>query len=41
MRTIIMLVAIYLIAKFVFGIDLVQMFTGGGGPLQPPASGAK
>jgi uncharacterized protein len=35
-KTIIILVAIYLIAKFVFGIDLVQVLTGGGGPLQPP-----
>lgn len=35
MQTIILLVAVYLIAKFVFGIDLIQMITGGG-QLQPP-----
>jgi predicted metalloprotease len=35
-KTILILVAIYLIAKFVFGVDLLQVLTGGGGPLQPP-----
>lgn len=35
LQTIILLVAIYLIAKFVFGIDLLQMITGGG-QMQPP-----
>ena len=35
LQTIILLVAVYLIAKFVFGIDLIQVITGGG-QLQPP-----
>ncbi|WP_119388903.1 KPN_02809 family neutral zinc metallopeptidase [Taklimakanibacter lacteus] len=35
LQTIILLVAVYLIAKFVFGVDLIQVITGGGG-LQPP-----
>jgi uncharacterized protein len=35
LRTIILLVAIYLIAKFVFGVDLIQVITGDG-QLQPP-----
>ncbi|MGE3832942.1 MAG: neutral zinc metallopeptidase [Parvibaculaceae bacterium] len=35
-KMIIILVAIYLIAKFVFGIDLLKVLTEGGGPLQPP-----
>jgi hypothetical protein len=35
LQTIILLVAVYLIAKFVFGIDLLQMITGNG-QLQPP-----
>jgi len=35
LQTIILLVAVYLIAKFVFGIDLIQMITGNG-QLQPP-----
>jgi uncharacterized protein len=35
MQTIILLVAVYLIAKFVFGIDLIQVITGNG-QLQPP-----
>ena len=34
-QTIILLVAVYLIAKFVFGVDLIQMITGGD-QLQPP-----
>ncbi|HTN98109.1 MAG TPA: neutral zinc metallopeptidase [Nordella sp.] len=36
LRTIILLVAVYLIAKFIFGVDLLQMITGGDGQLQPP-----
>src|SRR6478752_907313 len=35
LQTIILLVAVYLIAKFVFGVDLIQMMTGGD-QLQPP-----
>jgi predicted metalloprotease len=35
-KTIILLIAIYLIAKFVFGIDLIKVLTEGGGQLQPP-----
>lgn len=35
LQTIILLVAVYLIAKFVFGVDLIQMITGGG-QVQPP-----
>jgi uncharacterized protein len=35
LQTIILLVAIYLIAKFVFGVDLIQVITGNG-QLQPP-----
>lgn len=35
LQTIILLVAVYLIAKFVFGIDLLQMITGDG-QVQPP-----
>jgi predicted metalloprotease len=35
LQTIILLVAIYLIAKFVFGVDLIQVITGEG-QLQPP-----
>jgi len=35
LQTVILLVAIYLIAKFVFGVDLIQMITGGD-QLQPP-----
>ena len=35
LQTIILLVAVYLIAKFVFGVDLIQMITGNG-QLQPP-----
>ncbi len=35
LQTIILLVAIYLIAKFVFGVDLIQMINGNG-QLQPP-----
>lgn len=35
LRTIILLVAVYLIAKFVFGVDLLQMFTGQD-QIQPP-----
>jgi predicted metalloprotease len=35
LRTIILLVAVYLIAKFVFGVDLIQVITGDG-QLQPP-----
>ena len=35
LQTIILLVAVYLIAKFVFGVDLIQMITGGD-QLQPP-----
>jgi hypothetical protein len=35
LQTIILLVAVYLIAKFVFGIDLIQMISGGD-QLQPP-----
>lgn len=36
LQTIILLVAVYLIAKFVFGVDLLQMITGGDGQVQPP-----
>ena len=35
-QTIILLVVIYLIAKFVFGVDLIQVLTGEG-QLQPPS----
>src|SRR5687768_17358129 len=35
LQTIILLVAVYLIAKFVFGVDLIQVITGDG-QLQPP-----
>jgi predicted metalloprotease len=35
LQTIILLVAVYLIAKFVFGVDLLQMITGDG-QVQPP-----
>lgn len=35
LQTIILLVAVYLIAKFVFGVDLLQMFTGND-QVQPP-----
>ncbi len=35
LQTIILLVAIYLIAKFVFGVDLIQVISGDG-QLQPP-----
>jgi uncharacterized protein len=35
LQTIILLVAVYLIAKFVFGVDLIQLITGEG-QLQPP-----
>jgi predicted metalloprotease len=35
LQTIILLVAVYLIAKFVFGVDLIQVITGNG-QLQPP-----
>jgi predicted metalloprotease len=35
LRTIILLIAVYLIAKFVFGVDLIEMMTGGD-QLQPP-----
>ncbi|MGE0008936.1 MAG: neutral zinc metallopeptidase [Parvibaculaceae bacterium] len=34
LQTIILLVAVYLIAKFVFGVDLIQMITGD--QMQPP-----
>lgn len=36
LQTIILLVAVYLIAKFVFGVDLLQMITGGDSQVQPP-----
>ncbi|MGE3874586.1 MAG: neutral zinc metallopeptidase, partial [Parvibaculaceae bacterium] len=35
LQTIILLVAVYLIAKFLFGVDLIQVITGGG-QVQPP-----
>jgi predicted metalloprotease len=35
LQTIILLIAVYLIAKFVFGVDLIQVLTGNG-QLQPP-----
>jgi predicted metalloprotease len=35
LQTILLLLAIYLIAKFVFGIDLLRMITGGGDVLPP------
>ena len=36
LQTIILLVAIYLIAKFVFGVDLLSMLNGGGQMQAPP-----
>jgi len=35
LQTIILIVAVYLIARFVFGVDLIQMITGGD-QVQPP-----
>ena len=35
-KMILILIAIYFIAKFVFGVDLLKVLTEGGGQLQPP-----